>query len=57
MTGLSVTLSLIVFVIGIPIALGWLWVNRLLADAQRVRCGWVLGARAGRLPPPDRTPA
>jgi signal transduction histidine kinase len=43
--GLSVTASLIVFVVGFPIALGWFWVNRGLADLERHRAGWVLGAR------------
>ncbi len=41
--GLSVTLSLIVFVVGFPVALAWFWVNRGLADLQRVRAAWVLG--------------
>jgi signal transduction histidine kinase len=43
-TGLSVTLSLIVFVIGIPVAIAWFWVNRGLADLERRRAAWVLGA-------------
>jgi DNA-binding CsgD family transcriptional regulator len=42
-TGLSVTLSLIVFVVGFPVALAWFWVNRGLADLQRARAAWVLG--------------
>jgi signal transduction histidine kinase len=44
-TGLSVTASLIVFVVGFPIALGWFWVNRGLAEMQRDRARWVLGPR------------
>jgi signal transduction histidine kinase len=42
-TGLSVTLSLIVFVVGIPVAVGWFWGNRWLADLERARASWVLG--------------
>ena len=44
-TGLSVTLSLIVFVVGFPVALAWFWVNRGLADLERWRARWVLGRR------------
>ena len=40
--GLSITASLIVFAVGFPIALGWFWVNRGLADMARARAGWVL---------------
>jgi signal transduction histidine kinase len=46
--GLSVTVSLIVFVVGFPIALGWFWVNRGLADLARDRARWVLGERVPR---------
>src|SRR3712207_6376435 len=48
-TGLSVTLSLIVFVVGFPIALGWFWVNRGLGDLERARVPWVLGERVPRV--------
>jgi signal transduction histidine kinase len=44
-TGFSVVVSLLVFVIGLPLALAWFRLNRALCDLQRIRVAMPLHTR------------
>jgi uncharacterized RDD family membrane protein YckC len=47
-TLLSLGVSLLVVLVGLPILLATVYVNRWFADAERRRAGFLLGERIGR---------
>ena len=49
--GLSVSISLVIIVVGIPILLGLILLWRVLGNLERVQGTWVAGARAAVLAP------